>query len=477
MESHPPGLYVLSTLEMWERFSFYGMEALLFLFALNVLNCSMEFASIIFGVYTGLTFLTPVFGGYLSDKYLGNRKSIYIGGILMALGQFALTFSASLYNPAVKIPIHSSFIFSTQEIFLILGLLILVIGNGFFKANISSLVRFLYVEDDERLDSAFTLFYMGINIGSFLSPIIIGLLIGTTHPELYQYGFLLSGLGLIAGLLIFTVFKNKYVISPEGDLVGIEPSSKSKREKLIEKEKELGHESKTKLTKIEKDRIKAIFLLALFTVLYWSASEQSATSLMYFAQSFMAKTIAGITFPLEWYQSINPLGVVLFAPILAGLWMKLSDMGKEPSIPIKMGIGMLLLAVSFVIILPAGIQADNGIFNIPVFYLILVNTVQAVAELCISPTGQSLVAKLSPVRYSSLMMGIWYMATAVAEIIGALTAGLYPVAGNPTPYFLGLIPIPNLEAFFLIFIIVSAFIGMLAFIFKGRIIHLMHGIE
>ncbi|HSN60381.1 MAG TPA: peptide MFS transporter, partial [Ferruginibacter sp.] len=206
---HPAGLFVLFFTEMWERFSYYGMRAIFTLYMTKALFIDKAAASNIYGSFTGLVYLTPLIGGYVADRYWGNRKSIFLGGLLMAVGQFLMFFSASNYQNV-----------ELSTIFMWLGLTGLIIGNGFFKPNISTLVGQLYPRGDTRLDSAFTLFYMGINLGAFFSPIVCGLLGDTGNPADFKWGFLAAGIGMLFGIVSFELMKKKYLVTPEGEAVG-----------------------------------------------------------------------------------------------------------------------------------------------------------------------------------------------------------------------------------------------------------------
>lgn len=455
---------------MWERFSFYGLAAILTLYMVSALQYTISFAALIYGIYTSVAYLTQLLGGYIADTFLGNRKTMYIGGFLMAIGQFILAYSASMYVPGVVIPLHSSFIFNAQEISMVAGLLCIMFGAGFFKVNISSLVRFLYNEDDKRLDSAFTLFYMGINIGAFFSPLIIGIVIGNNHPELFKYGFLIAGIGLLIGLITFTLLKDKYLVNPEGHPIGVYPTKKEVDPKLVEELKEERHGKN--LSKEEKDRIIAIFVLAVIAIFFWAAFEQTSTSITVFTEQYVPNIAP------ELFQTIDPLSIIILSPIFAAIWLWLSNRNKEPSVISKMGIGMLFLALSFAVLLIPSSMVDNGAKSIPIITLIGLNMIQALAEIFISPTGQSLVAKLSPIKYSSIMMGVWFLSTAIAEILAAFLAGLYPdprLATKPTLF--GIIQISNLQTFCWIFIIISIIISIITLLLRNKITKLMHGIH
>jgi POT family proton-dependent oligopeptide transporter len=212
-KGHPKGLYLLFVTEMWERFSYYGMRAILFLFMTKMLLLDSDFASGLYGNYTGLVYLTPLIGGYISDRYWGNRKSIFIGGIIMAIGQFMLFFSASSLGTSIA------------PIAFYVGLLCLIVGNGFFKPNISTMVNQLYAPGDKRVDGAFSIFYMGINLGAFFSPLVCGTLAEKID---YKWGFFAAGVGMIIGVVVFELLKNKYIVSATGEVVGGKPKPELK---------------------------------------------------------------------------------------------------------------------------------------------------------------------------------------------------------------------------------------------------------
>jgi len=453
---------------MWERFSYYGMRAILSLYMIQSLLYNTAFTSTIYGYYTGLVYLTPLLGGYIADRYWGNRKSIVTGGILMALGQFSLAFSSYLYTPPNASYAYSYFLFSNQEIFFLIGLFLLVIGNGFFKPNISTMVGSLYSKNDERRDSAFTIFYMGINVGALLSPLIVGGLGNTGNPSDFMYGFIAAGIGMIIGLIIFIISKNKYLVTPEGESVGKLPSH------LIE-----SHENcDGPLTKIEKQRIMVIFTLAFFVIFFWASFEQAGISLTFFADQSVDRVISSLnyTIPASWFQSINPLFILLIAPIFATMWPKLRKKGLEPSIPLKMAIGLILLSVGFMILLPAARMIDAGSSSVSPLYLVGVYFMMTLGELCISPIGLSMVSKLSPLRFSCLMMGVWFLSSAASNIIAGLLSSLYPEPGMPIPTLLG-IQIAGYSSFFMIFIIMSALAALFLIIISKKLSKMMHGIQ
>ncbi|WP_414469047.1 peptide MFS transporter [Methanobacterium sp. ACI-7] len=452
---------------MWERFSYYGMRAILSLYMIQALLFNTVFTSTIYGYYTGLVYLTPLLGGYIADRYWGNRKSIVTGGILMALGQFSLALSSYFYTPAASNITYSAFIFNNQEIFFLIGLFLLIIGNGFFKPNISSMVGYLYPQNDKKRDSAFTIFYMGINLGALISPFIVGGLGNTGNPADFMYGFLAAGVGMIIGLIIFILGKNKYLVTPEGESVGSTPSHKM----------ESNINCNGPLTMIEKQRIAVIFILAFFVIFFWAAFEQAGVSLTYFAEFSVDRTISSLNYiiPASFFQSINPLFILLIAPIFATMWPKLRERGFEPSIPLKMIIGLLLLCLAFMVLLPAAMMIDAGNSGVSPLYLVAVYFMMTLGELCISPIGLSMVSKLSPIRFSCLMMGVWFLSSAASNIIAGLLSTLYPSPSNPIPTFLGM-QIHGLTSFFMIFIVMAAIAAVILLIISKKLTKMMHGI-
>ena len=224
-KGHPKGLYLLFVTEMWERFSYYGMRALFMLYMVQALLFDKEFASQVYGSYTGLVYLTPLIGGYIADKYWGNRRSIVVGALVMAVGQFLLFLSACYFHHV-----------DVAKWLMFCGLGLLIMGNGFFKPNISTMVGRLYSDNDKRKDSAFTIFYMGVNVGSTLAPLICGLIGNTGHPEDFKWGFLAACIGMILGAVVFQIFKNKYICDPDGNPVGIAPQKKDDNLQSLERE-------------------------------------------------------------------------------------------------------------------------------------------------------------------------------------------------------------------------------------------------
>ncbi|WP_152396416.1 peptide MFS transporter [Paenibacillus guangzhouensis] len=405
-EKHPPGLYILFFTEMWERFSYYGMRAMLVLYLTAALisgglGFSESSAISVYGFFTGACYFTPLLGGYLTDRYLGRRKAITIGGIAIAIGNFAL--------------------FASQTVSaLYIGLALIIIGNGFFKPNISTLVGDLYPKNDRRIDSAYTIFYMGINVGSLISPLICGYLaeqyfktsMMDTIVYGYKYGFLASSIGMVIGQIIFNMLAPRYL----GDL-GTKPvitmASINKGGKKIT----------TPLTPKEKQRTAVILIITCFVIFFWAGFEQAGSLLTLYTNQFIDKTIFGWEVPTSWFQSINPAFVILLAPVVSTLWLKLSHRKRgDLSAPTKMGLGMILLGVGYTVLLMAVLRTGSDSAHITekanILFIIATYFFHTVGELFLSPVGLSLVNKIAPVKLTSLLMGVWLASTGIANIVG-----------------------------------------------------------
>lgn len=399
--THPKGLYLLFATEMWERFSYYGMRALLVLYlTTSLLNGGLGFtesdASLLYGIFTGMVYFTPMIGGWLADNYIGQRRSITIGAIVMMLGQLCLFYESDLF-------------------FLYLGLTLLVIGNGFFKPNISVLVGNLYEQNDIRRDSAYTIFYMGINVGALIAPLLTGW-IATVYG--YRYGFLVAGIGMFLGLLVYQILGNRFL----GDLCMLPQKAQLKED---------GGEKP--LTEAEKDRIKVIFVFALFSVFFFAGFEQAGSSMTLYTDKYIDRNVAGFEIPTAWFQSVNPLFIVLIAPLLTSVWNMLATRKQEPDIPIKMAMGMILLGVGFLFLMGAvwqrgGDVADEGV-KANIMFMIMAYLFHTLGELCLSPIGLSMVSKLSPVRLASIMMGVWLLSSFFANSIGGYLASFFSKLG------------------------------------------------
>ncbi|MDR3621526.1 MAG: peptide MFS transporter [Paludisphaera borealis] len=451
LESHPPGLYALFTTEMWERFSFYGMRALLVLYLTKAMGYSRGDALNVYAIYTGLVYLTPLIGGRLADLYLGQRKAVFIGGTLMALGQFALT----------------------QRELLPLGLGLMIVGNGFFKPNISVMVGSLYPKGDHRLDGAYTLFYMGINLGALLAPLVSGPL---GERVGWPYGFASAGVGMILGLLTF-VFTQRLLQSaglPPGRDAEAEPklrpadwveigvisgvvalgvfglirawpslqpywspawASTSALSFLYRGTILLGglllfilateprakaemNELHEPFTRADWQRLGVIVTISLFSVVFWMGFEQSGGTLNLFADEKTDRSIFGWTVPTSVFQSANPIFIVTLAPLFAILWTALARRSFPLPSVAKQGLGLVLLSSAFAVMYFADKQSKQGLIS--PFWLLSVYLIFTVAELFVSPIGLSLVNRLAHPRIASLMMAFWFLCTAAANYLAGI---------------------------------------------------------
>ncbi|MBA2423072.1 MAG: peptide MFS transporter [Chitinophagales bacterium] len=468
-KGHPAGLYVLFFTEMWERFSYYGMRAIFVLYLINALLFDKSLASNLYGSYTGLVYLTPLLGGYIADKYWGNRKSILAGGIIMAVGQFLMFLSGSMLSNI-----------ETAKLMMYFGLAALVFGNGFFKPNISTMVGQLYPTADKRVDSAFTIFYMGINLGAFFSPLICGGLGDTGDPNDFKWGFLAACIGMLISTISFYFLKNKYLVTPEGGAVGLPKTRAEKLSNVNEKGETstptfsmgsvgmwgliflglaillrfaAGQDwigafifsaalavpgliiTDKSLNAIERSRIWVIFILAFFVIFFWSAFEQAGASLTFFAEEQTDRSLGNFSFkifgytytavPASWFQSINPLGIIVLAPLFTVLWGWLGKRNMEPSSPLKMALGLLLLSLGYVVI-AFGVKGVDASTKASMWLLFSMYLLHTMGELCLSPIGLSMVSKLAPLRFASLLMGTWFLANAAANKLAGTLSALYP---------------------------------------------------
>ena len=451
---HPKGLYVLFVTEMWERFSYYGMRALFSLFMLKALLFDKALSAEVYGSYTGLVYLTPLIGGYMADRYWGNRKSIIVGGVLMAIGQFLMFLAGTYYQQ------------NTLAVTLMLaGLLFLIIGNGFFKPNISTMVGQLYPEGDKRVDSAFTIFYMGINLGAFIAPIVCGYLGETDDPGDFRWGFMAACVGMIISLILFISLKNKYIVTPEGKQIGEKPNQV--REVNADAAEQpvrmsavitwigvfvlamLGFKygadfdwigsiifaltiaapgyiiTDPALSKVEKERIWVVYIAAFFVIFFWAAFEQAGASLTYFAEEQTDRSFFGKVIPASAFQSINAVAIVIFAPLFVWIWGFLGKRNMEPASPFKQALGLFLLAIGYLVI-AFGVKGIDPSTKVNMGWLVGLYTIHTFGELCLSPIGLSMVNKLSPARLASLLMGVWFLSTASANKFAGILSGLYP---------------------------------------------------
>ncbi len=454
-KSHPKGLYVLFVTEMWERFSYYGMRALFVLFMTKALLFDKALGSEIYGSYTGLVYLTPLLGGYMADRYWGNRKSIIIGGILMAIGQLFMFFAGTYYQ---EVNIAAPLMFT--------GLGFLIIGNGFFKPNISTMVGQLYPAGDKRVDSAFTIFYMGINLGAFIAPLLCGYLGDTGNAADFRWGFMAACVGMIVSLILFITLKNKYLVTPTGEQIGEKPNSSREVKSETEVATPVNYTAMViwaavfggllylfrfqaemdwigsfifaltiaapgyiitdpTLSKVERQRIWVIYIAAFFVIFFWAAFEQAGASLTYFAEEQTNREIFGTVVPTSYFQSINAVAIVIFAPLFVWLWGWMGKKNMEPASPFKQAMGLFLLAMGYLVI-AFGVKGIDPSTKLSMVWLVSLYTIHTFGELCLSPIGLSMVNKLAPVKLASLLMGVWFLSTAAANKFAGTLSALYP---------------------------------------------------
>jgi POT family proton-dependent oligopeptide transporter len=428
---HPRGLFVLFYAEMWERFSYYGMRALLIFYLTKHWLFSDSSATLVYGAYTSLVYITPVLGGYIADKWLGQRKAVLFGGILLALGHgfMAVEGDGGQSDPAINV--------------FWLALALIIVGSGFLKANISVIVGQLYRLTDIRRDGAYTIFYMGINVGAALGTILVGYL-GETIG--WGYGFGLAGIGMVIGLVIF-VF-GRPALKGQGEpplplsrqteflLYGVSLVAVGGLWLLVQYQNAVGTIllvsgaglllyvllEAFKLEKQPRERIFAILFLIALQPLFWGLFEQAGGSMNLFTDRFVDRQ--GV--PASLFQSINPIYIVLLGPLFAWLWTALARRNLEPSTPMKFGLALVQVGFSF-LVLVWGAQTVGMAVAIPVVFVFLFYLFATTGELCLSPVGLSAMNRLAPRHMASLIMGAWFFATAggnfVAGKIGEATGG------------------------------------------------------
>ncbi len=437
---HPRGLGLLFMTEMWERFSYYGMRALLVLYLVNELHWDKARAASLYGTYTMLVFLTPLVGGYIADRFIGTHKALVLGGIIIASGHFVLAFSG-------------------MTAFYI-GLGLVVIGTGFFKGNVSATVGQLYRGNDTRRDAGFTFFYMGINTGAFLGPIVCGYLAQSAGFG-WHWGFAAAGVGMLAGLLWYVLGRNKYLAG-----IGDAPTAASRQADAAQAS--ISNDASARNGAIgaavgaavawllagsalallvgviigaalaitilgtsgdERKRVVALFIVAFFVVFFWAAFEQAGSSMNLFADKYTDLHLGSFAIPSTWMQSVNSFFIIAFAPVFAAVWLALGRRNAEPSTPLKMVIGLTFIGLGFLFLVIGGGRADSGIKVSPL-WLVGAYMFHSFGELCLSPVGLSYVTKVAPARFASLMMGVWFLANAVANKTAGFLAGYTPLPGD-----------------------------------------------
>ena len=430
---HPRGLYILFLTEMWERFSFYGMRALLVLFLVSTVNgnnpgfgwTSSE-ALKLYGIYTFLVYLSSIPGGILADKFIGQKKAVILGGIFLVLG-------------------HSILAVQSITAFYI-GLGLIIAGVGCLKPNISTMVGGLYPKGDDRRDKGFTIFYIGINIGAFLAGIIIGY-VGETIG--WHYGFGLAGIGMALGLIIF-IFGQKY-------LQGVGEATKG----LSMADQEIKNKP---LSKIEKDRILVMLLSFLMIIVFWGAFEQAGGLMNLYASEKTNRVIGFLnwTVPATWFQSVNSFFIITLGIPIAAFWFNWKKKGKEASSIFKIAIGVVIMGWGFLFMSAASMQFQNDGAS-AMYWLVLAYLFHTVGELCASPVALSFITKLAPLKYASIMMGVFFAATGLGNYVAGWV-GVWSQTAGELEIFTGIA-------------IFCTIIGGLVIAIRKPLIRLTHGAE
>ena len=427
---HPKGLYILFFTEMWERFSYYGMRAILTLYMITSItkdNAGLgwddAFALSIYGWYTMAVYVMSIPGGIIADRWLGQKKTVLFGGILLVFGHSILAIDAVWAFAA--------------------GLTLIVLGVGGLKPNISTMVGGLYRKGDPRRDHGFTIFYIGINIGAFLASLIVG---GVGEIYGWHYGFGLAGIGMILGVSVF-LYGHKYLKD-----VGEPPKLRSETATHIKKP----------LTKIEKDRMIVLFLSFIIIIVFWGAFEQAGGLMNIYTNSKVDRMLFGWQIPTSWFQSLNPFFIMVFGTLVATFWLKRQRSNKEASTLFKMAVGTMIMGTGFLMMSGASLQSSSD-GQAGMYWLIAAYLLHTIGELCASPTALSFITKLAPVKYGSLMMGSYFAATGLGNKIAGLLGESATEAGE-------------LQIFTGIFIFTAVF-GILLLVFLKKLKALTHGAE
>jgi POT family proton-dependent oligopeptide transporter len=477
--SHPKGLGVLFITEMWERFSYYGMRALLVFYLIASTSDALpdgrpnanpgfgwseEAAFTLYGLYTWAVYVTPIFGGWLADRFLGTHRSLLIGGSIIAAGHVTLALTALAGVTASEaVTLQTS---PGALLTFFTGLALIVIGTGFFKPCVSVMVGQLYSADDPRRDSGFTIFYMGINLGALMAPLVAGTLGETVG---WHWGFAAAAVGMVAGLISYQILRPRYL---QG--VGLVPRARAARNAGDASE---AGDAPEPPPSVVWQRIAVILILAFVgNIFFWTAFEQAGSSLNVFAKNSTDRSLGGLFgaegFPASWYQSINPLAILVFAPVFAWLWLALERRGLNPSTPAKFFWGLFLLGLSFIAMVFGALQArETGLAGPQ--WLLVTYVVYTWGELCLSPVGLSMVTKLAPPRLQSLMMGLWFFSLSLANLFGGLIARFSKRLETGEATFV----LEGLPGFFLMLVVFPMAAGVLILLLTPLLRRMMHGVK
>lgn len=461
---HPKGIYLLSSTVMLESLSYYIFAGLLVMYMIDVLHFTDPFSTYLFGIAYGSTYILQIVGGYVCDRYLGNKKAVIFGISFIIIGQLIFSYDASLFALSTNIQEHSALLFTYPEIVFLMGVAAMAVGVSFFKVNIASFIDQFYNEGDSRLlDSAFSIFYLFINVGSFIAPLLINSVVGVHHPSFYQYGFFIGFVAIFIGLLVFVWSGKRFFISPKGEPLGVEPRFKTQTNTV---------NTAAKLSKVEIDRFKVVFAILIATLVFQIFSQQIYTSIILFAESHVNNVIPFINYEVapSFYLTLNPLFIIFMTPIYIKLFN--SNYNNGISSITKIGIGLLFLGASYSVLFIAMGSVGSGM-KLSMLWVVLFNLCLVNAELLIMPVTLSAITKLAPKKYVSSLIGIYYVVFSIASVIAGVCASAFPNK-NPTMLF-NIIPIANLQAYFIIFAMFGFVVGGIWLLFRKRIIKLSNG--
>ena len=420
---HPRGLYLLFGAEMWERMSFYGMRGLLVLYLTDVtrggFGWSRADALSLYGWYTGLVYVTPLLGGWLADNVLGQRRAVVIGGLLMMVGHFLM---------AVPDLPEAYWLGLPRAAPLYLALAFIMAGNGLFKPNISVMVGQLYPPGDARRDSGFTIFYMGINLGALLGALVCGTL---GERVGWAFGFGSAGVGMALGLALF-LWKARDLLGG----IGLRKTD-ADRAQIAAARAAAASQGTGGLTSVELQRIAVILILSFFVIFFWAAFEQAGGLMTLYTDEKVDRHVGTFLIPTTWFNMVNSGLIVLLGPLFSALWTGLAVRRLDPPIPLKMALGLVLMSLGFVFMLGASEQADAA-GKSALGWVVAAYAFHTMGELCLSPVGLSMVTKLAPARLASLLMGIWFLSTAIANKLAGVIGSQAEEFGEFT-VFLGIV--------------------------------------
>jgi len=416
---HPRGLSTLFFTEMWERFSYYGMRGFLILYMTKALGFTDPHAGAVYGNYVGSVWLAAIFGGIIADRWLGHYRSVLLGGTIIALGHFTLALHALPFFYA--------------------GLSLIVLGTGLLKPNVSTLVGALYEQGDERRDAGFSVFYMGINLGALLGPLVAGKLAEGVD---WHLGFACAGVGMTLGLAQYVLGRRR--LAPAIERLAARPGPAAVSPGLAPGVSHGG------FTAADWKRMTAVVVFFAFASLFWGAYEQAGSTLNLFADRYVHLELLGIKLYASWFVSIQAAFVILLSPAFAWLWVKLGP--RQPSSPAKFALALLFVGLAFVLLMPAGAIAQGGV-RISPLWLVAVYFIEELGELCLSPVGLSVVTKLAPKQVVGLMMGVFFLSNALGNKLAGWSAGF--ISTTPLPTLFGVTAAVALGAAAVMFLLIK----------------------